>query len=86
MSEADHERMEVDEDLKAMMIVSKAKVFEAIVDGITTISRSENEKAGVRLGALKELGKLLRPDKFKESLNVDVSMTYKVIPRKKISA
>ena len=83
MSDADRVRMEADEDLKARMSVARAKTFEMLVDGITTISKAENEKTGVRLGALRELGKLLRPDKFREAVSVDLAMTYKVVPRRR---
>lgn len=77
----ERKKLEADEELQASMSVAKAREYEKIVGGIRTIAHDPLEKSGIKLAALKELGKVMRPDKFKDNVNVDMNMTYRIIPR-----
>lgn len=65
LTEADRIRMEDDPDLIARIAVVDAKVKEDLMKDLRFLSK-EAESEGVRLSALKELGKTLYPRRFKD--------------------
>jgi hypothetical protein len=83
MSDEVRERLKADPELLALLEVYKARKFETIISGIEDIINDVGEKNSVKLSAMKELGRILLPDKFKEKSEVEMSLTYKVIPRRR---
>jgi hypothetical protein len=84
LNDTDREQLRQDPELAAMMQVARARKFGDIITGITDIANTLGEKSvGTRLTALRELGRVLIPEKFKERSEVNLNLTYKVIPRKR---
>jgi hypothetical protein len=84
MSEDVRDRLRSDEELQALMTISRARRFEGMIAHLTNIVEDVGEKSGVRLSAIKELGRILIPEKFKERVEVDAKVEYKVIPFQRV--
>lgn len=83
LSTEERRRLVNDPELAALMSVCRARTFERIIVGMNEVAEIKGERAAsVRLTALKELGRVLRPDKFKERVEVEGNITYVVKKRK----
>jgi hypothetical protein len=66
LSEEDRERLLDDPDLGARIVVSDARLKTELFENALELSRSA-ESEGVRLSAIKELGRTLYPKRFKDA-------------------
>lgn len=65
LSDEERQALLIDPELEARIVVLDAKVKEELVVGLRDLGRSA-ESEGVRLAAIKELGKTFYPKRFKE--------------------
>jgi hypothetical protein len=79
LSEEEKSRLTRDEELAARIAVYDAKYKTEMVESLRHLSMNA-ESEGVKLSALKELGKTFYPKRFKDS-DVSINIFYKVIRR-----
>jgi len=80
LSKEEREALLHDEELLARIAVYDAKYKTEMVEALRDLSTS-SESDGIKLSALKELGKTYYPKRFKDNIAVDMTMTYKVVRR-----
>ena len=81
LSAVERTRLGADEELAARIAVYDAKYKCEMVESLRRLSTNA-ESDGIRLSALKELGKTFYPKRFKDA-DVSVNVYYKVLPRAK---
>lgn len=83
LTDAERIALANDKELEARMIVCDAMYKEDLIHRMEVLASSESE--GIRLQAIKELGKMFYPKRFRETLNIEVPkpiehrVTYRIV-------
>lgn len=85
LASGERERLEKDEELRALILVCDAKNKSDVVDELRSLRSSEND--GVALSALKEWGRIFYAKKFRESSPGDsdrpIHLIYEIVEKVK---